>query len=112
MISNSQGHSTKSIYHGFIVIAIALLCFQSGQAQVLISPTGDGGFENATSTFAANNWLTALPAVTRQWQVGTIGGSFGGTKAAYVGSPTNYNGSNATQVGHFYRDVAIPAGAT
>jgi len=113
MISNSQTHLAKYLYHGFIIIAMTLLCFQSMHAQVLISPTGDGGFENATSTFAANGWSTALPSLARQWQVGTIAGSVpAGTKSAYVGSASAYNGAAATEVGHFYRDVAIPSGAT
>ncbi|HOZ41877.1 MAG TPA: hypothetical protein PLL25_13795, partial [Flavobacteriales bacterium] len=83
-----------------------------GHAQVGI-PAADGGFESGTSTFASNGWQTALPAANREWRVGTPPGSVApGTKAAYVGAAANFNGANTAQVGHFYRDVVIPAGAT
>ncbi|MEO8088267.1 MAG: GEVED domain-containing protein, partial [Bacteroidota bacterium] len=96
-----------------MIVALSATLNQTQAQTVLLSPTGDGGFENATSSFAANNWLTALPAVARQWQVGTVASSVaGGTKAAYVGAAANYNGANLAQVGHFYRDFSIPAGAT
>ncbi len=97
--------------HLFIA-ALFFLCFQTN-AQTELIPDTDRRFENATSTFAANSWSTAQPGSARQWQVGTGAGSVtGGTKAAYVGSTTNYNGSNNVSVQHFYRDVAIPSGAT
>ncbi len=102
----------SKIFIFFFIFFLFLTGPTIGQT-VLLSPTGDGGFENATSSFAANNWLTALPSVTRQWQVGTAAGSVTpGSKAAYVGAAANYNGASAAQVGHFYRDLTIPAGAT
>ena len=82
-----------------------------GQTQLISA--SDGGFENATSTFAANGWSTAQPGITRQWQVGTAGGSIaGGTQSAYVGTTTTYNGSTTSGTFHFYRDLVIPAGST
>ena len=96
-----------------LVIAFAggLATIANGQTQLISA--SDGGFENATSTFAANGWTEAQPGITRQWHVGTGGGSVtGGTKSAYVGSTTAYNGSSTAGVFHFYRDVIIPTGAT
>ncbi|MCB9169890.1 MAG: choice-of-anchor J domain-containing protein [Flavobacteriales bacterium] len=80
-------------------------------AQVGI-PAAQGGFENATSTFAANGWSTAIPGLTRDWRVGTAAGAASGTKAAYLGSATNNNGSNSATYGYFYRDVTVPGGST
>lgn len=96
----------------FILLTIALLISLTSSAQIitLLSPTGDGGFETGT-TFAANNW-TSVVSGTRTWQVGGAGVPFAGSRCAYVGSSTNANGINASAVHHFYRDVAIPAGAT
>ena len=96
-----------------LIIAFAggLATISNGQTQLISA--SDGGFENATSTFAANGWSTAQPGITRQWQVGTAGGSVtGGTKSAYVGTTTTYNGSTTSGTFHFYRDLAIPAGST
>ena len=96
-----------------LVIAFAwgLATISNGQTQLISA--SDGGFENATSTFAANGWSTAQPGITRQWQVGTAGGSVtGGTKSAYVGTTTTYNGSTTSGTFHFYRDLVIPAGST
>ena len=91
------------------------LCWTPLHAQIQLITASNGGFESTTASFAANGWSTAQPGVARQWQVGTAAGSVTpGTRAAYVGSTTAYNG-NATFLGatmHFYRDVAIPAGAT
>ena len=95
-----------------LVIVMLLSVGLEVKAQtVLIAPAGVGGFESGT-TFAANGWSTALPGIARQWQVGTVATAAGGTRAAYVGSATAYNGANTSSVGHFYRDVVIPVGAT
>ena len=72
----------------------------------LVSATGDGAFENATSTFAANNW-TPVGTSARTWRVGTFGGAATGTKAAYWGTATAYGGSAASAVGHFYKDIIM-----
>lgn len=94
---------------------LLLLCCASiaGFAQVLISPTGDGGFETG-STFAANGWtFVSNGGGTNDWAVGT-GSVYAGSRGAYIGNSTSFSGSNPlTQlVSHFYRDVTIPAGAT
>ena len=79
----------------------------------LLDGTTTGGFENATSTFAANGWTQAGTSAPT-WFVGTAGGAQNGTKAAFYGSSasTYGTGSSTTTVNHFYRDVAIPSGAT
>ena len=61
---------------------------------VLLSPTGDGGFENGTS-FGANGWTT-VNAATNYWVVGTAT-SFAGTRSAYVsnnGAANQYDNGN------------------
>ncbi|MEI7597562.1 MAG: hypothetical protein WCK02_17585 [Bacteroidota bacterium] len=78
----------------------------------LLDPTVAGGFENATSTFAANGW-TQVGTVAPTWYIGTAGGAKAGTKAAFIGTDASTFGSSATSgAKHFYRDIAIPAGAT
>jgi len=80
----------------------------------LLDPTGVGGFENATSTFAANGW-TVVGSTGPTWYVGTAAGCTGATggKAAFFGpTSTGYTGSTTLRVVHFYRDIAIPTGAT
>lgn len=89
----------------------------SSFAQVLISPTGDGGFENG-STFAANGWTVAngTLGLNNNWFVGSTGTASAGTNSAYIsndaaGATYNYNVSQVSTV-HFYRDVTFPAGQT
>ena len=96
------------------VLALLLLWTPTLHAQtVLLDPTTDGGFENSTSTFAANGWTEVQDNDNRRFRIGTPAGSVSpGTKAAYEGGAANYNGSNAAGTDHFYRDVAVPSGAT
>ncbi|MBL0341999.1 MAG: T9SS type A sorting domain-containing protein [Bacteroidetes bacterium] len=104
-----------------MTVLMALLTLSSfwGVAQtVLISPTGNGGFESATSTFAANGWTVVNAANGNSWVVGSTTFS-AGTKGAYIssngGGNNNYtNGGfpSATRIVHFYRDVTFPAGQT
>jgi hypothetical protein len=97
------------------IVIVLLLCFALTNgvwAQVALISSSDGGFENATATMAANGW-TAVNTTATAWFAGTAGGSVaGGTRSAYVGSSTTYTGSTAAVIKHFYRDIAIPAGAT
>lgn len=84
----------------------------SAQTTVLISPTGDGGFENG-ATFAANGW-TLVNGATNQWFVGNVAAPSAGANSAYIsdnaaGTTYNYNIGSASTV-HFYRDVTFPAG--
>ncbi|MCI1751827.1 MAG: T9SS type A sorting domain-containing protein [Flavobacteriales bacterium] len=93
-----------------LAAALAIALMSSGvQAQVELINGGD--FENAVKTFEANGWTSAMPGYYRQWQVGTLGGSASGTKAAYLGSTQVHDGTNLASVMHFYRDVTIPANA-
>ena len=92
------------------VFLIAMVIFASvsdSAAQALIT-AAQGGFENGTSTFAANGWIEKQTTSTRKLFVGTAAGSKSGTKAAYAGSSTSNNGVTNASINHFYRDVAIP----
>lgn len=80
---------------------------------VLISPTGDGGFETGT-TFAANGWTESTQPTTSFWEVGTAATAYAGTRGVYVANPSgtySYN-TSASKTSHFYRDIIIPSGAT
>ena len=86
-------------------------------AQVLISPTGDGGFENG-ATFAANGWteVNGVAGTNNNFFIGNVAVPSAGSNSAYIsdnitGTTYNYNTSSASTV-HFYRDVTFPAGAT
>ncbi|HMT29353.1 MAG TPA: immunoglobulin domain-containing protein, partial [Bacteroidia bacterium] len=93
---------------------------QPANAQtILISPTGDGGFETGT-TFPANGWTLVNASNGNSWCVGTVAKS-AGVRGAYVstsnaGSNNNYSNfgllSSAARTVHFYRNVTFPAGET
>ena len=96
------------------MIGLLAILAQSVSAQTtLISPTGDGGFENGT-TFAANGWTVVNGGLTNQWFVGTVPSGFT-NRSAYIsndGGVTNaYTNTAPVQV-HFWRDVTFPAGET
>ena len=105
-----------------MTVLIALLTLSSfwGVAQtVLISPTGNGGFESGT-TFSANGWTVVNASNGNAWQVGTTTFS-AGSRAAYIssngGGNNNYNkgsfsGGGDARIVHFYRDVTFPSGQT
>ena len=101
----------KRTWLSFVTLFVALFSFVFAQGQTtLISPTGDGGFENG-ATLTDNGW-TVVNSATNAWNVGTATFS-AGAKSAYVSNTTGstYAYSNATaSVSHFYRDVAVPAG--
>lgn len=91
---------------------VGLFCINT-QAQILVDPAGDGGFESGT-TFTANGWTVVNGSQTNQWYVGTAA-VFAGTRAAYIsntGGGTNNYDINASSVVHFYRDITIPANST
>lgn len=101
-------------FYGRVLTLLLLAVSMTAQGQTtLISPTGDGGFENG-STFAANGW-TVVNHATNTWQVGTASTAFAGTNAAYVsnngGAAWAYTVSSS-QTSHFYRDITVPAGET
>ena len=58
----------KKIY---LAILSVLFFATTGLAQVQLISASDGGFENATSTLAANGW-TAVDGTTNNWAVGTV----------------------------------------
>ena len=98
----------------FYLILIVLFFYNLSWGQTtLISPTGDGGFENGT-TFTANGW-TVVNHTTNTWQVGTAATSYAGTNGAFI---SNNSGTSwaytitSSQTSHFYRDVTIPSGET
>jgi len=80
---------------------------------VLISPTGDGGFETGVD-FAANGW-TVVNDATNKWFVGTVSTPFAGTNSAFISNDnglTNAFTNSSSQVSYFYRDITVPAGET
>lgn len=92
----------------FIMISMTLF----GQT-VLISPTGDGGFESG-ATFEANGW-TVSNSANNPWVVGTgVANASFTNRSAYIsndaGVSNNY--SHATCVNYLYKDITIPAGET
>lgn len=108
--------TANSIFkNAFKIILMVLILISSVvhvKAQVqLISPS-DGGFEGASTDFIGNGWTTVQGADNRIWRVGTAASSSSGANSAYTGTATNYNGLNLARTNHFYRDIAIPAGAT
>lgn len=98
-----------------------LFCNSSNSQTTVISPTGDGGFENGT-TLASNGWTASAGSATEnRWTIGTAATSgFVGTRAAYVSNtPTAATPTHAytfalaittTKVSHLYKNVTIPAG--
>jgi len=107
----NQALFMKKVY--FLLLAVLFATFGNAQT-TLISPTGDGGFENG-ATFLTNGW-TVVNGATNQWFVGNVAVASAGTNSAYVsdngtGTTYNYLNSSASTV-HFYRDVTFPAGET
>ena len=105
----------KSLF--LFILAISIGIYTIGQT-VLISPTGDGGFENG-NTLALNNWT----AVTNQisdidtWVVGSVPGVSAGTYCGYVTSNSGTSWSysevgypGSSSIIHLYHNVTFPAG--
>lgn len=92
-----------------LLILLCSIKLASYGQTVVISPTGDGGFETGT-TFPLNGW-TVVNAAANQWAVGT-GSIYAGTRGAYIGNTTTFAGTNAFAISHFYRDITLPAAAT
>jgi subtilisin-like proprotein convertase family protein len=110
---------TKLTSAFLLVLLIIVATFERTSAQtVLISPTGNGGFETGT-TFPANGWTVINSGSGNSWVVGTVAKS-AGARGAYIsnnsGSSNNYSNfglfSTASRTVHFYRDVVFPAGQT
>ena len=97
-----------------IIFAFSLLFSSKIFGQVSLITSNDGGFENVTSAFINNGWTSVgtTGTTSKTWRVGNFGGYSSGTNAAYWGSTTAYGGGANSAVGHFYRDIVIPVGAT
>lgn len=103
----------------FLLTAFAstMVLFGVKAQTTLISPTGDGGFENG-STFAANNWSVTSGSQVNQWVVSTNAtAGFTGSNCAYVSdsystTTTHSYNVNSSSVVHFYKDITVPAGET
>jgi len=68
------------------VIVVIACCFgMVGQTQALIAliTASDGGFENVTSTLAANGW-TGVDGTSITWFTGTAAGAATGSLAAFA----------------------------
>lgn len=101
----------QTISKGLILLQLCIFA-EEANAQVELISSNDGSFESTNTTFVDNGWTTVQGTDNRIWRVGTVAGANTGINAAYTGTATNYNGINLARVNHFYRDVAIPAGAT
>lgn len=107
-----------TLFKALMFIALLATSQISFAQTVIISPTGDGGFETGT-TFAANGWTAVNSGSGNQWFCSNFVAS-AGARSAYVsstatGTSNNYSNwslSNATRVQHFYRNVNFPAGET
>jgi hypothetical protein len=110
-LAKNKRTSVKSL---LALIAFALFANFSAQGQTtLISPTGDGGFENG-ATFSSNGW-TEANSTNNPWIVGTAitTSPFVG-RSAYIsnnGVANSYTTANNSS-NFFYRDVTVPAGDT
>jgi hypothetical protein len=107
-------HATKKqTWRLFLIAVIALFSFAFMQAQTtLISPTGDGGFENGV-TLAANNWTAANSSID-SWNLGTTPVVSAGAGCAFISSTSGgsqtWTYSQINTIQHMYYDVTIPAG--
>ncbi len=110
---------TRLFVSTLVGMLMSVLILPANAQTVLISPTGNGGFESGT-TFPANGWTLVNASSGNSWCVGTVATS-AGARGAYIstsssGSNNNYNKGfsfpSASRVVHFYRDVTFPAGET
>ena len=106
----------------FILIALFSILNKGYGQTVIISPTGDGGFETG-ATLAANGW-TGVTGANGGWYFNTVAVN----NNAYTFTPTgarslyfsNNSGTNwkydpninPPGCAHFYRNVTFPAGET
>ncbi len=116
-LSNNLKSNQKNIPDFLIIYKVVFLYFlvnTSSNAQtVLISPTGDGGFENGT-TFASNGWTEVNGGnTTRVWYVGTGQTGYTANRCAFIGNSTTTVGTTTnSRTVHIYKSITIPAGAT
>lgn len=96
-----------------LFIMLFACAFNLWSATTLISPSGEGGFENG-ATFTDNGW-TVVNHTTNTWQIGSVAGSYAGTKSAFIsnnGGTSYAYTTSSSQTSHFYKDITIPSGET
>ncbi len=119
VVGNPPDTAASRTLQSWLTNLLLIVCFltigSSLNAQVLIDPAGDGGFNNGT-TFASNGWTVSNFATsTNRWETGTAvtASPFSG-RSAYIsqdgGTTTSYSLASSNHV-YFYRDVAIPSGS-
>ena len=101
--------SIPLLFLGFFLSAL------QSDAQVIISPTGDGGFENGT-TLSSNGWVEVQngASAANKWYVGTVVKT-AGARGVYVDKSAGLGNAydvNTARTQYFYKDVTFPAGAT
>src|SRR5436190_949155 len=94
----NKNYSKLSSVFSLIAIVVGVIMSSQSFAQTQLIPANDGGFENATSSFAANGWSTALSGSARNWFVATtantpVGGSNPGAAFTlrYENTNTSYS---------------------
>ncbi len=110
-------HSSKErkgnflLRYSVLIMFFSFLSFAADAQTVLVSPTGDGGFETG-STLSANGW-TAVNDATNYWTAGTTT-AYAGSRAAYISTNGTNNSYTNTIVStsHFYRDITVPGTET
>ncbi|MBK6776236.1 MAG: hypothetical protein IPG74_10480 [Flavobacteriales bacterium] len=110
---DSSGRNRRLAGRLLALLLVSTLLMPSASAQTtLVSPTGNGGFENGVD-FTSNGW-TAANGASSQLTVGILNtpGPSAGLNAAYSTNAGVWNGVNTLNVNHFYRDIAFPPGET
>jgi hypothetical protein len=103
--------STKMSWLFMLLFCFLLLGNSISAQTTLISPSGDGGFENG-ATFALNGW-TAVNSSVDSWIVGNTPTPSAGSNCAFISSaPPAWTYSQISTIQHLYKDVTIPAGET
>jgi GEVED domain/Secretion system C-terminal sorting domain len=107
----STGSKLSWLVSLFLMV-LMLSGLNSFSQTTLLSPTGNGGFENG-ATPAANGW-TAVNSTTDSWVVGNTPGIGSGTNCAFITSvpagPFTWTYSQLSTIQHLYYDVTLPAG--
>ncbi len=111
---NTRGKTRTSWFVNLIMFIAVLLVGNTIYSQTtLISPAGDGGFNNG-ATFAANGWTVSNSASVNQFVVGTAvsSGAITGNSAfiSNTGGTSNGYSNVDNTLNYFYRDVTVPAG--
>ena len=114
MNGKNQDLATKrsTSFTSFLLLMVfAFFANFSVQGQtVLLSPTGDGGFETGT-TLTANGW-TGVSSVQTFFVGSATPSSLGSNCAFSSTSSTSWSAGTNFNVCHIYKDVTIPAGET